>query len=304
MILDIYKDLIENYLAIPVITGHKSDSEKFVGAKYTMTLEALMPVERKALQMGTSHHLGQNFSKPFGMKYLGKDTKEHFGWQTSWGISWRLIGALIMLHGDDSGLILPPKIAPIQVVIVPIHKDKDVRKVKEKATELGSELRQAGIRTYIDNRDEYTSGWKFYEWEMKGVPLRINIGPKDIEKDQVEFVRRDTKEKRLVECFKLVEVTNSLLNEIQERMLSKATEFLHENTLRAVDFQDFKSKVEGKGGFILAGWCGQEECESKIKEETGADIRVLLPIYQKDKPSTCVYCGLESKKAAIFARAY
>jgi prolyl-tRNA synthetase len=303
-ILNIYKDLIENYLAVPVIAGYKTDREKFVGAKYTTTLEGLMPVEGKALQMGTSHHLSQNFSKPFGIKYLGKDTKEHFAWQTSWGISWRLIGGLIMVHGDDRGLILPPQVAPIQVVIVPIHKDKNAKMVKEKARKIEFELKRAGIRAYMDDRDEYTSGWKFNEWEMKGVPLRINIGPKDIEKEQVEFVRRDTKEKRLVECFKLVEVTNSLLNEIQERMLSKATEFLHENTLRAVDFQDFKSKVEGKGGFILAGWCGQEECESKIKEETGADIRVLLPIYQKDKPSTCVYCGLESKKAAIFARAY
>lgn len=303
MILDIYKDLVENYLAVPVITGQKSDREKFVGANYTMTLEALMPVERKALQMGTSHHLGQNFSKPFGMKYLGKDSREHFGWQTSWGISWRLIGALIMLHGDDRGLILPPKIAPIQVVIVPIHKEKDVMKVREKATELGSELRRAGIRIYIDSREEYTSGWKFYEWEMKGVPLRVNIGPKDIEKRQVEFVRRDTKEKLLVEWVKLVEVTNSILDEIQQRILSMATKFLQENTHTAVNFQELKSIVERKGGFIFAGWCGQDECESKIKEETGADIRVL-PIHQKDKPSTCVYCGLKSKEAAIFARAY
>jgi prolyl-tRNA synthetase len=303
MILDIYKDLIENYLAIPVITGYKSDSEKFVGANYTITLEGLMPVEGKALQMGTSHHLGQNFSKPFGIKYLGKDTKEHFAWQTSWGISWRLIGALIMLHGDDTGLILPPQIAPIQVVIVPIHKDKDVKSVKEKASDIESELRRAGIRAYMDDRDEYTSGWKFYEWEMKGVPLRINIGPKDIEKQQVEFVRRDTKEKSPVELVKLVDVTNSLLAKVQESLLSKATEFLHENTFRPVDYQGFRSIVEGKGGFVLAGWCGREECESKIKEETGADIRVI-PLYQKDKPATCIYCGRESKKAAIYARAY
>jgi prolyl-tRNA synthetase len=303
MILDIYKDLIENYLAVPVITGYKSEREKFVGAKYTITLEGLMPVEGKALQMGTSHHLGQNFSKPFGIKYLGKDTKEHFAWQTSWGVSWRLIGALIMLHGDDRGLILPPQIAPIQVVIVPIHKDKDVKSVKEKASEIESELRRAGIRAYMDDRDEYTSGWKFYEWEMKGVPLRINIGPKDIEKQQVEFVRRDTKEKRPVERVKLVDATNSLLAGVQERLLSKATEFLHENTFRPVDFQEFRSILEGKGGFVLAGWCGQEECELKIKEETGADIR-LIPLYQKDKPATCIYCGRESKKAAIYARAY
>ena len=303
MILDIYKDLVENYLAVPVISGQKSDREKFVGAKYTITLEALMPVEGKALQMGTSHHLGQNFSRPFGMKFLGKDSKEHFGWQTSWGISWRVIGALIMLHGDDRGLILPPKIAPIQVVIVPIHKDKDIIKVKEKATELGSELRRAGIRTYIDIRDGYTSGWKFYEWEMKGVPLRLNIGPRDIERQQVEFVRRDTREKLLVGRAKVVEVTNSILFEIQKSILSKANKFLRENTITAANLQELKSIIENKGGFVVAGWCGREECELKIKEETGADIRVL-PIHTIYNPSTCVYCGLKSVKAAIFARAY
>jgi prolyl-tRNA synthetase len=303
MILDIYKDIIENYLAVPVITGYKSDSGKFVGAKYTLTLESLMPVEGKALQMGTSHHLGQNFSKPFGIKYLDKDSKEHFAWQTSWGISWRLIGALIMLHGDDTGLILPPQIAPIQVVIVPIHKNKDVKSVKEKASELESELRRAGIRAYMDDRDEYTPGWKFYEWEMKGVPLRINIGPKDIEKQEVEFVRRDTKERRSVERLKLVDVANSLLDGIQDSLLSKATKFLHESTFRPVNFQEFRSILESKGGLVVAGWCGQEECELKIKEETGAEIRVI-PLYQKDTPATCIYCGRESKKAAIYARAY
>ena len=304
MILDIYKDLIENYLAIPVITGYKSDREKFVGAEYTITLEGLMPVEGKALQMGTSHHLGQNFSKPFGIKYLGKDTREHFAWQTSWGISWRLIGALIMLHGDDTGLILPPKIAPIQVVIVPIHKDRDVKSVMEGANEIECELKRAGIRVYVDDRDEYTSGWKFYEWEMKGVPLRINIGPRDIEKQQVEFVRRDTKERKVIERVKLVELTNSLLAGVQDSLLSKAAKFLNENTFRPVDFQEFRSILESRGGFILAGWCGQEECEAKIKEETGADIRVI-PLYQKEeKPATCIYCGREGKKSALYARAY
>ena len=303
MILDIYKDLIENHLAVPVITGYKSDSEKFVGAEYTTTLEGLMPIEGKALQVGTSHHLGQNFSKPFGIKYLGKDTREHFAWQTSWGISWRLIGALIMVHGDDTGLVLPPQIAPIQVVIVPIHKDKNVKMVKEKATEIESELRRIGIRAYMDDRNEYTSGWKFYEWEMKGVPLRINIGPKDIERGQVEFVRRDTKEKRPAERVKLLDTANLLLAEIQESLLAKATEFLKKNTFRPADFQEFRSIIEGKGGFVLVGWCGREECESKIKEETGADIRVI-PFDQKGKPASCIYCSRESRKAAIYARAY
>jgi prolyl-tRNA synthetase len=303
MILDIYKDLIENHLAVPVITGYKSDKEKFVGAKYTITLEGLMPVEGKALQLGTSHHLGQNFSKPFGIKYLGKDTKEHFAWQTSWGISWRLIGALIMVHGDDRGLILPPSIAPIQVVIVPIYKDKNLKMVKEKATEIEFELRRAGIRVYMDDRDEYTSGWKFYEWEMKGVPLRINIGPRDIETGQIEFVRRDTKEKRTTERVKLVDTANSLLAGIQQSLFAKAVAFLKGNIFRPTDFEEFKSIIEGKGGFILAGWCGREQCEYKIKEETGADIRVI-PLDQKDVPAMCIYCSRKSKKAAIYARAY
>jgi prolyl-tRNA synthetase len=302
-ILDIYKDFIENYLAVPVIAGYKTDSEKFVGAKYTTTLEGLMPVEGKALQMGTSHNLSQNFSKPFGIKYLGKDTKEHFAWQTSWGISWRLIGGLIMVHGDDMGLILPPHVAPVQVVIVPIHKEKNAKMVKEKAKEIEFELKRAGIRAYMDDRDEYTSGWKFNEWEMKGVPLRINIGPKDIEERQIEFVRRDTKEKRHAKRVNLVSITTSLLAGIQETMLAKATEFLNENTFIPVDFENFKSIIQDKGGFLLAGWCGEEQCESKIKEETGADIRVI-PFDQKDKQATCIYCGRESKKAAIYARAY
>lgn len=302
-IVDIYKDLIENYLAVPVIAGYKTDRDKFVGAKYTMTLEGLMPVEGKALQMGTSHHLSQNFSKPFGIKYLGKDTKEHFAWQTSWGVSWRLVGGLIMVHGDDRGLILPPQVAPIQVVIVPIHKDKNANLVKEKAREIEFELKNNGIRAYLDDRDEYTSGWKFNEWEMKGVPLRINIGPRDIEEGQVEFVRRDTKEKRPAERGKLVHIATSILAQIQGSLLAKAREFLEENTFKPADFESFKSIIQTKGGFLLAGWCGQEQCESKIKEETGADIRVI-PFNQNQKPATCIYCGQESKKSAIYARAY
>jgi prolyl-tRNA synthetase len=302
MILEIYKDLIENHLAVPAVTGFKSDSEKFVGAKYTTTLEGLM-ADGKALQMGTSHHLAQNFSKPFEIKYLGKDTKEHFAWQTSWGVSWRLIGALIMVHGDDKGLVLPPKIAPIQVVIVPIHKDKDAQMVKEKAAEIESELKKAGIRAHMDGRDEYTSGWKFNEWEMKGVPLRINIGARDLEKGQVEFVRRDTKEKTPGDRTKLVDSTSSLLASIQTNLFSRAKEFLNQNISRPGTYAEFKSIIEGKGGFVLAAWCGREECEDKIKGDTGADIRVL-PFDQSKKPDKCIYCGQESKKVAIFARAY
>ena len=302
MILDIYRDLIENYLAVPSLTGYKSDGEKFVGAKYTTTLEGLM-ADGRALQMGTSHHLGQNFSKPFEIKYLGKDTKEHFAWQTSWGVSWRLIGALIMVHGDDKGLVLPPQVAPIQVVIVPIHKDKDAKLVKDRAAEIESELKRAGIRAYMDGRDGYTSGWKFNEWEMKGVPLRINIGPRDIEKGQAEFVRRDTKEKIQSERAELVDTANKLLANIQESLLSRARAFLNENTSRPDSYSEFKSIIERRGGFVMAGWCEREECEERIKQDTGADIRVI-PFEQKDRPAKCIYCGQESKKAVLFARAY
>ena len=302
-ILDIYKELIENYLAVPAVRGFKSDKEKFVGAKYTTTLEGLMPVEGKALQMGTSHHLAQNFAKPFEIKYLGKDTKEHFAWQTSWGVSWRLIGALIMVHGDDKGLVLPPKIAPIQVVIVPIFKDKDAQAVKDSAAQIEAELKKVGIRAHVDGRDEYTSGWKFNEWEMKGVPLRINIGPRDIEKGTLEFARRDTREKTSTERAKLVETATDLLAKIQDSLLAKARKLLQENISQPADFSEFKSIIEGKGGFARAGWCGKLECEEKIKEETGADIRVI-PFDQSDKPAKCIYCGQESKKAAMFARAY
>jgi prolyl-tRNA synthetase len=208
-----------------------------------------------------------------------------------------------MVHGDDKGLVLPPLVAPIQVVIVPIHKDKDAKLVKDKAGEIESELKSAGIRAYLDGRDEYTSGWKFNEWEMKGVPLRINIGPRDIEKGQLEFVRRDTKEKTQGERAKLVDVANSLLAKIQESLLSRARAFMNENISRPSSYGEFKSIIERKGGFVMAGWCGREECEEKIKEDTGADIRVL-PFDQNSRPEKCIYCGQNSKKAAIFARAY
>ena len=301
-ILGIYRELIEDYLAVPTVRGFKSDKEKFVGAKYTTTLEGMM-ADGKALQMGTSHHLAQNFSKPFEIKYLGKDTKEHFAWQTSWGVSWRLIGALIMVHGDDKGLIIPPKVAPTQVIVVPIHKDKDAQAVKEKAHEIAAELRAAGIRTHVDDRDEYTSGWKFNEWEMKGVPLRINIGLRDIEKGQIEFVRRDNREKKQDERAKLVENTKSLLASVQDELFARAKALLDSYVARPSNYDELKAGIENKGGFARAGWCGRQECEVKIKEETGADIRVI-PFDQESMPEKCIYCGQPAKKVAMFGRAY
>jgi prolyl-tRNA synthetase len=304
LILEIYRELIEDYLAIPSIRGFKSDKEKFVGAKYTMTLEGLM-ADGRALQMGTSHHLGQNFSKPFEIKYLGRDSEQHLAWQTSWGISWRLIGALIMVHGDDKGLVLPPRIAPIQVVIVPIFRDKDAELVISKTNEIAHDLRKSDVRVHVDHRKEYTAGWKFNEWEIKGVPLRINVGPRDIEKDQAELVRRDISEKSLVKRVNLSESVISILEQIQNNLLFQAKKQLEENTTEAANYDTLKSVLKMKGGFISAGWCGDQECESKIKEETGADIRVIPFEGQKISESkVCIYCSKPSKIIAIFARAY
>jgi prolyl-tRNA synthetase len=302
-ILGIYRELIEDYLAVPVLRGFKSDKEKFVGAKYTTTLEGMM-ADGKALQMGTSHHLAQNFSKPFEIKYLGKDTKEHLAWQTSWGVSWRLIGALIMVHGDDKGLVLPPRIAPVQVVIVPIHRDKDAAIVKEKANEIADELKGAGIRVHVDDRDEYTSGWKFNEWELKGVPLRINIGARDIEKGQIEFVRRDTRDKISWSRKGLVDKTRELLEDVQKNLFAKARTLLDGYVSRPASYSEFQSIIEGKGGFVLAGWCGEQKCELAIKEETGADIRVIPFDQNGVGEKKCIYCGQTAQKVAMFGRAY
>lgn len=302
VILDIYRELIEEQIAVPTIGGFKSDKEKFVGAKYTTTLESMMS-DGRALQMGTSHHLAQNFSKPFEIKFLGKDTQEHFAWQTSWGVSWRLIGALIMVHGDDKGLVLPPRVAPVQVVIVPIYRDKDAEAVIAHAAQIESDLRQSGIRAHTDSRSEYTSGWKFNEWEMKGVPLRINIGPRDIEKGTAEFVRRDTKEKFFGKRESVISTAVQTLEAIQKNLLDKARHLLDANISWPPSYSEFKAILESKGGFVFAGWCGRQECEEKIKEETGADIRVI-PFDQSKKPANCVLCGRPSEKVSAFARAY
>ena len=305
LILEIYQRLIEDHLAIATIAGLKSEKEKFVGAEYTTTLEGMMP-DGKALQMATSHHLGQNFSKPFEIKYLGQDNDQHYAWQTSWGISWRLIGALVMMHGDDKGLLLPPYIAPIQIVFVPIFRDRDSKVVKSKANEVADVLRKSGLRVIVDERDEYTSGWKFNEWEVKGVPLRINLGPRDIENGQVELVRRDTMQKSTVNCSILVDSVFSILNEIQTNLLLRTKEILRQNMSKAISYDSFKSILDGKGGFINTGWCGDQSCETKVKEETGADLRVLPFDEQLEAGllSNCVYCKRPANKIAVFARAY
>jgi prolyl-tRNA synthetase len=304
MILDVYKDLVENYLSIPTMSGYKSEKEKFVGAKYTTCLESLM-IDGKSLQMATSHQLGQNFAKPFEIKYLGKDMIEHFVWQTSWGISWRLIGAIIMTHGDDKGLIIPPRIAPIQVVIVPIYKDVNKELVASAARRLKDILGLDGIRAHLDDRDEYTSGWKFNYWETKGVPLRINLGPRDVENNQIELVRRDTKQKDIVANSDAIAEVKSLLAKIQINLFDQAVKRLDEKTNVTSDLNEAKILLETKTGFISTFWCGNSTCEEKIKDETSADIR-LIPFEGQDKldGKLCISCGLSAKSHVILGRAY
>ena len=302
LILGLYKKLAEEYLAIPVISGRKSDSEKFAGAVETYSIEALMP-DGKALQAGTSHHLGQNFSKAFDIKFENREQKLEYAWQTSWGVSTRLIGAIIMVHGDDSGLILPPKIAPVQTVIVPISKGNWKETILPKAEEIYSRLKSSSIRVYLDDRDTYTPGWKYSDWEMKGVPIRIEIGPRDVEKNQVVLVNRINREKRFVSINDIEKEVKNLLDEIQKSLYDRAKRFVEENTRSAEDFDTLKGIIENKRGFVKTGWCGSKECEAKIKEETSATIRVILD-NDEEKFKKCVYCGNEAKHNVIFAKSY
>jgi prolyl-tRNA synthetase len=300
-ILGIYSKLVEEELAIPILVGKKTEREKFKGAVYTTTMEAMMP-DGKALQMGTSHHLGQKFSIPFEIKYLGKDEKEHFAWTTSWGMSWRLIGAAILSHGDDRGLVLPPKIAPTQVVIIPIfYKETDQKDISEEVKHLSSQLDKIGIRTLIDDRAQYTPGWKYHEWEMKGVPLRVEIGPKDVQARQVTLVRRDTREKIAVNRGDARDRINTILNEIQNHLYERARKSLDGLTTTVSDMQSFKKVLERKGGFVKA-FLSDESCEEKIKIETGATVRVV-PLKAAQK-GNCVYCGADNSTEVYFARSY
>lgn len=300
-ILEIYKNTVQDELAIPVVTGKKSEKEKFVGAVYTTTMESIMP-DGKALQMGTSHFLGQNFSIPFEVKFSDKDNVEQFAWQTSWGVSWRLIGAMIMVHGDDKGLVLPPKVAPIQIVIVPIYKSDDAKNIIfPKLNEIRQQLESKKIRVHVDDRNELTPGYKFNDWELKGIPLRIEIGPKDIEKQQIVLAKRYNREKINI-GFNEIEKIPTILDEIQKDMLEIAKVKSKENTINISEYSEFKSKI-GKGGFFIAYWCGKTECEEKIKEETGADIRVI-PFGSENTNGKCIYCNEQSRETPIFARGY
>ena len=299
-ILELYKKTIEEELAVPVITGKKSENDKFVGAVYTDTLESLMP-DGKALQMGTSHFLGQNFSKPFDVKYLDETNTETFAWQTSWGVSWRLIGGMIMTHGDDKGLILPPKIAPIQVVIIPIYTDDDKDSVMQKAHQIKDDLTEIDLRVHLDDREQLTPGFKFNDWEMKGIPIRIEIGPKDIAKKQVVLARRHNRTKTSVNMDSLTEEISSELKNIQKEMFDTAKKILDERVVRVSEYQKFKEELDN-GKMIDCSWCGNQTCEDKIKEETGADIRVIPS--DNTKAETCIYCKNSGTTNVLFARGY
>ncbi|MCJ7666977.1 MAG: proline--tRNA ligase [Anaerolineae bacterium] len=298
--LEIYREFAEEEMAIPVIVGRKSESEKFAGAVHTYTIEAMMQ-DRRALQAGTSHFLGQNFAKAFEITYQTKDNRLEYVWQTSWGLSTRVIGAIIMVHGDDQGLILPPRLAPIQVVIVPIWRsDEQEVKVREAVEGVKEELR--GLRYEFDDRETYTPGWKFNEWEQKGVPLRIEIGPREVEKKLVVLVRRDTGEKSIAPLEDLKERMEVSLEEVQKSLYRRALAFREENSYQVDDYEEFKRILEGPGGFLWAHWCGSAECEAQIKEETKATIRAIP--FQEQERGRCIRCGEISLQRVVFAKAY
>jgi prolyl-tRNA synthetase len=301
-ILALYKEFCETELAMPVVDGQKSESEKFAGASKTYSIEALMG-DGRALQAGTSHNLGQNFAKAFDIQFQGREKTVEHCWTTSWGVSTRLIGGLIMTHGDDSGLILPPRIAPYQVVIVPIPRGNWQETVLPRAREIQAELVRAGLRVMLDDRDAYTPGWKFAEWELRGVPLRMEIGPKDIEKSTVMVARRDTREKAAVAMAGVADATTRLLDEIQQALYARALKFREDHTARVSSYAEFKSAMEGRPGFLIAAWCGSEDCEQQIKAETQATVR-NIPFGSEQVAGACIKCGRESSVEAWFAKSY
>ena len=297
--LEIYADVTENLLAIPVIKGIKTESEKFAGAVSTYTVESMMH-DGRALQSATSHYFGQNFSKPFEIKFQDKEGKEQYAYQTSWGCSTRLIGALIMAHGDNRGLKLPPKVAPIQVAIVPIAQHKEG--VLEKANELKESLNKK-FRVKIDDRDKYSPGYKFNYWEMKGVPIRLEMGPRDIENGECILVRRDTQEKITVKLKDVNEEIEKLLNEIHANMFAECKKRMKEKTTVALNMEEFKKNMEENQGFVKAAWCGKKECEEKIREVTGAKSR-CIPFEKEHISDTCVCCGQKAINTVIWGRQY
>ena len=301
--LEVYATFSEDILAIPVLRGMKTANERFAGALDTYCIEALMQ-DGKALQAGTSHFLGQNFAKAFDVKFTSKEGKLEFVWATSWGVSTRLMGALIMSHSDDDGLILPPRLAPIQIVIVPIYKnDEQLNLVNEQAQKIKKALEAKGLSVKFDNRDTHKPGWKFAEYELKGVPIRIAIGPRDVENGTVEVARRDTKEKNIYQIIDLEIKIENILNQIQDNIFKKAQARLEASTYHADTWEEFIDILDNKGGFIYAHWDGTTETELKIKEETKATIR-CIPLNNKLEEGNCILTGNPSIQRVVFARAY
>lgn len=300
--LNVYADFAQNYMAMPVVKGVKSASERFAGAIDTYTIEAMMQ-DGKALQSGTSHFLGQNFAKAFDVKFADKDGKQEYVWATSWGVSTRLIGALIMAHSDDNGLVLPPKLAPYQVVIIPIYRSQEqLDQINQKVTNIVNALKALGISVKYDNSDNKKPGWKFSEYELKGVPVRLAMGGRDLENNTVEVARRDTLTKETITCDNIDTYIKNLLDEIQTNIYNKASAFRTQNTFTVDTYDEFKQKIE-EGGFILAHWDGTPETEEKIKNETKATIR-CIPLEGDKTPGKCMVTGQPSAQRVIFARAY
>ena len=301
--LDVYADFVQNWMAVPVVKGVKTANERFAGADDTYCIEALMQ-DGKALQAGTSHFLGQNFAKAFDVKFVTKDNKQEYVWATSWGVSTRLMGALIMSHSDDNGLVIPPKLAPNQVVIVPIYKgDEGLAKVSEVANEIKKKLQAKGITVKYDDRDSQRPGWKFAEYELKGVPVRIAIGERDLANGTVELARRDTLTKETVAIEGIENLIETLLEDIQTNLFERAKQRTQNLTTKVDSFEDFKKVLDEKTGFILAHWDGTPETEEKIKEETKATIR-CIPLNNEQEAGVCVYSGKPSTQRVLFARAY
>ncbi len=301
-ILEIYKDFAENVLAMPVVAGRKSESEKFAGALRTYSIEALMG-DGRALQAGTSHNLGQNFAKAFEIRFQARDKSLQHVWGTSWGVSTRLIGGVIMTHGDETGLVLPPRIAPYQVVIVPIPRGNWQETVLPKAREIRDALVASGVRVMLDDRDAYTPGWKFSEWELRGVPLRLEIGPKDIEKQQVFSARRDTREKQPLPIDGLPGRVRDLLETIQRNLFERAVAYRADHTTHTTSWEEFTAIMEGRPGFVVSPWCGDTVCEADIKGATQATIR-NLPADEGTPAGPCIRCGKPAVATAWFAKAY
>lgn len=302
-ILDVYAHFAENYMAMPVVKGLKTESERFAGAVETYCIEGLMQ-DGKALQAGTSHFLGQNFAKAFDVKYTSKEGKQEYVWATSWGVSTRLMGGLIMTHSDDKGLVLPPRLAPIQVVIVPIHrKDEELDAISEKVNEIVKDLRAKGVSVKFDKRTTHKPGWKFAQYELQGVPLRIAMGPRDLENGTLELARRDTLTKENLPQEGIAEYVVKLLEEIQNNLFDKAIKYREEHTTKVDTFEEFKEVLKNKGGYVLAHWDGTAETEERIKELTKATIR-CIPLNTKKEAGKCILTGAASEQRVLFAKAY